>query len=348
MVLFLLPFIQHHGTKNTLNTKTRALFSKNIIRSMHANNSSALKSEEDLGNGSGNSAGVDIDKDVSVLCGQGRMKEALDIVHGMDRRGMAADFSTYAFLLHGCANKKAVVEGKLVHAHIIQTGSKTHDMFLETKVVIMYAKSGDLEYARKAFNEMPERNVVSWTVMIGACARLRHDEEALDLFYQMRRTGIAMDHFAFASVLPACANLAALEVGKEVHQDIARNGYECNVFAGSALVDMYVKCGAIEAARNVFDKIPERNAVLWTVMISAYARNGRGEEALRLLYQMQRTEIQPSQFTYAVVLPACANLCALEHGKEIHQEGMHRMGLFIKPRSSFRKCLSETWSHGLQ
>jgi hypothetical protein len=54
------------------------------------------------------------------------------------------------------ANTNKLIKYKIVHAHIIKTRSKTYDMFLETKVVIMYADSMDLEYACKAFKEMPE------------------------------------------------------------------------------------------------------------------------------------------------------------------------------------------------
>ncbi|GLJ29280.1 hypothetical protein SUGI_0577350 [Cryptomeria japonica] len=87
----------------------------------------------------------------SVLSDQGRIEEALKLLQTMDCQGIAVDFDAYAYLLHGCVNKKAIVEGKLVHAHIIQTGFKA----LETKILNMYAKCGLVTACLK-----------QWTIMI--------------------------------------------------------------------------------------------------------------------------------------------------------------------------------------
>ncbi|XP_057825527.2 putative pentatricopeptide repeat-containing protein At3g49142 [Cryptomeria japonica] len=304
------PLIQGRVTQNILTVQTK-------VQCLQSNSAYILRAEEEkMVHGNENHLENNLSGRFSVLSDQGRIEEALKLLQTMDCQGIAVDFDAYAYLLHGCVNKKAIVEGKLVHAHIIQTGFKA----LETKILNMYAKCGYLKDARNVFDGLPERNVVAWTVMIVACCRHRQDEEALNLYYEMKRSGIDLDHFALASVLPACGNLGALDEGKEVHKEIARSGYESNLFSGSALVDMYVKCGEVDAARDVFDKIPQRNGIIWTVMISAYARQGRGEEALALFYDMQRSGIRPSHFTYVVVLPACADLRALEHGKEIHQE----------------------------
>eukprot|EP01018_Ginkgo_biloba_P032098 Gb_20504 [translate_table: standard] len=289
--------------------------------------------------------------DVRTVCKQGRLKEALYILQLMGQRGIGADSFTYDSLLQGCLLNNSLPEGKLVHAHMIQTGFESQDIFLGNKLVTMYAKCGILADARRVLDQMPERNVISWTVMITAYARHGHSKEALALFYQMTRTGIEPDRFTFASVLPACGNLAALEQGKEIHVEINKSKLQSDVFVANALVDMYAKCGNIENARNVFDKnlqrdvvswnamiagyaqsghthealhlfeeMPERNVVSWTTMIATYAKHGLGEKALTLFYQMQRTGIQPNHFTFASVLPACANLAALEQGKEIHEE----------------------------
>eukprot|EP01018_Ginkgo_biloba_P009799 Gb_07723 [translate_table: standard] len=285
-----------------------------------------------------------------TLCKQGRLKEALHILNVMNHRGIQLDSFTYASFLQGSLNIKALPEGKLVHAHIIQTGFKP-DIFLETKLVIMYAKCGSLVDGRRVLDKMPKRNVVSWTAMIAAYARHGFGVDALALFYQMQRAGIQPDQFAFASVLPACANLAALEQGKGIHDDIIRYGFESNLFVGTALVDMYVKCGSIKHAREVFDKMPRRNVVSWTAMIAGYAQIGSVDEAqklfekmpernvvswnamiagytqnefwveaLKLFQKMQLADVKPDPVTFSSVLPACANLAALQRGKEIHED----------------------------
>eukprot|EP01018_Ginkgo_biloba_P019608 Gb_41537 [translate_table: standard] len=263
-----------HYTKATLLTNT---------------DNNALRGEESHGNDIAkvNSPGIHINGDVITLCKQSRLKEALHILHLMDR----PHSSTYASFLQACIEKKALPQGKLVHAHIIYTGFEWQDIVLGNTLMIMYTKCGSMMNARIVLDKMPNRNVVSWTVMIAAYAKCGYAEEALMLFYQMQRTGIRPNHFTFTSMLTAIANLGALEHGKKVHEKIIRNGFQSNVFVGTALVDMYIKCETIDDARKVFDKMPERDVVLWTAMVAGYAQNGCFDEALEFFQKVPDRDV---------------------------------------------------------
>eukprot|EP01018_Ginkgo_biloba_P009907 Gb_21316 [translate_table: standard] len=266
LLLFPRVTVQHQATKATLCTVT-----KNKTRTK---TSATLQEGFGFGNSNGENSSRHISGDLTNLCKQGRLKEALNILQTMDQRGVRADSNIYVSLLTACINKKALAEGKLVHTHIRDTGFQP-DISVSTKLVSMYAKCGNLVDARRVLDQMPKRNVVSWTAMIAAYAKHGRGDEALKLYHEMQRTGNQPDQYTFASVLPACSNLATL---KEVHEDIVRAKVQSNVFVGSGLVDMYAKCGMIEDAR------------------------------------------QPNSVTFAGVLPACANLAALEHGKEVHED----------------------------
>ena len=85
--------------------------------------------------------------------------------------------------------------------------------------------------------------------MIQAYAKNGLAEEALNLFYQMQRTGSHPNNFTLASIIWACARLGILQHGKVVHEEINRNGFQHNVFVSSGLIDMYVKCGSIDDLR---------------------------------------------------------------------------------------------------
>jgi len=253
----------------------------------------------------------------------------------------------YALLLQECINNKDITEAKRLHSHIIQTGFN----FPDNKLLTMYANYGSLVDARIVFDEMGKRNIVSWNVMIATYARHGFSAEALLLFYKLQSIGIQPDQFSFASVLPACANLASLEQGRLIHGDIIKRGFQFDVFVANALVDMYAKCGSAESAFHVFEKMPQRdlvswntivsgyaqygfldqalklfekmpqrNVVSWTSMIAGFAKHQYNEEALSMFYKMQGAGIRPNQFTFASVLPACADLATLEQGEEIHEE----------------------------
>ncbi|XP_057837544.2 pentatricopeptide repeat-containing protein At2g13600 [Cryptomeria japonica] len=255
--------------------------------------------------------------------------------------------SAYAFLLQECLDKNDLAEGKRIQAHIIQSGFE----FRGNKLLTLYAKLGNLEDARRTLNEMSKRNEVSWNVMVTAYARRGCNKAALSLFCEMKMMGFEPNQITYASVLPACANLGDLELGKELHHEIIRRGFQFDVFVGNALVDMYAKCGSLEDARDVFDKMTQRDLVSWNAMVSGYARNGHvdealklfeemprrnvnswtsmisgfanhgcSEQALKMFYLMNQTGIESSHFTISSVLSACADLAALDQGEQIHEE----------------------------
>ncbi|KAJ7297813.1 hypothetical protein O6H91_Y035300 [Diphasiastrum complanatum] len=254
---------------------------------------------------------------VSKLCQEGRLKEALHMLELMVQANIQAPINIYACLLKGCTRRKALAEGKQVHALIVQQRLDSN-MILGNTLVNMYAKCGSVLDARKVFDSMPRRNVFSWTTIISAYANHRQGEEAINLFQQMQQTGIAPDKFAFVVVLKACTRISALEQGKQLHLDIIESGYESDVIVGSTLVDMYAKCGRIEDARKVFDSMHEPDVVSWTAIIAGYARQGLGKEALDLYEQMNQEDLQPDIVTYIVLLQACASIAALEQGKQLH------------------------------
>ncbi|KAJ7520278.1 hypothetical protein O6H91_20G076300 [Diphasiastrum complanatum] len=254
---------------------------------------------------------------VSRLCQEGRLEEALHMVELMVQQTTTTPIGAYLCLLKGCSKRKALAEGKQVHALIAQSVLDSN-IFLANTLVHMYSKCGSVLDAHKVFSNMPQRNVYSWTAIISAYADSGQGEEAINLFQQMRRTGLAPDKVVFVVVLKACASLAALEQGKQLHSDIFKRGFQSDVIVGSTLVDMYAKCGCTDDARELFNNMSERNVVSWNAMIGGYAQNGLGKEALALYEQMKQEGVQPNIVTFTIVLSACASLAALEQGKQLH------------------------------
>eukprot|EP01018_Ginkgo_biloba_P026238 Gb_36365 [translate_table: standard] len=131
----------------------------------------------------------------------------------------------------------------------------------------------------------------------------------------MDKPSISIDSSAFVSLLQTCTNMKSV---KQVHGLILVTGLEQDVFLGTKLVTMYAKCGGLVDARIIFDNVPRRNLFSYNIMIGGYAKEGQCEETLKVYHQMQRAGIQPDEFTFPLILKACANLSALQQGKEIH------------------------------
>ncbi|XP_057826251.2 pentatricopeptide repeat-containing protein At3g26782, mitochondrial [Cryptomeria japonica] len=244
------------------------------------------------------------------------VKVGIQILNAVDQH---VDSSTHISPLQVCVERKSVTDGKLIHAHIKTRGSQ-RDNIIWNALANMYASCGTLADATRVFNTIPVPDVCSWSVIISAYSRHGFTQEALQMFNQMAETGVHPDHFIFSTVFSACAKLKALEQGMKIHEEAIKSGFDKHVFVQSALVDMYAKCHKLEIARKLFDKIPRRDVVTWTLIIAGYAQNGREMEALKLFQQMRLEGLNLNPTTFAVVLPACANLAALEKGMEIHKE----------------------------
>eukprot|EP01018_Ginkgo_biloba_P030408 Gb_26155 [translate_table: standard] len=269
----------------------------------------------------GNSVSCGIAADVATFCRDGRLKEATAIFQEISQQGVSINSETYAHLLQACGDMKFLPEGKQIHAHLLLCGLEPN-VFLETKLIIMYANCGSFVDARLMFDKIPIRNVFSWNGLIRGCVTHGHYEESLALYSQMQRASINPDRFTFPFVLKACAGLGTLQQGKNIHTDIIRSGIELNVYVECALIDMYSKCRSMENACRVFDEMSQRNVVSWTAMIAGYAQNGLANEALKVFREMQVAGMKPNLMTITSVLPACTHSVALQLGKEIHDHAI--------------------------
>ncbi|XP_057858136.2 pentatricopeptide repeat-containing protein At3g24000, mitochondrial-like [Cryptomeria japonica] len=185
--------------------------------------------------------------------------------------------------IHRFLSNVIILQGEQIHSRITQQGTGT---FFPNKLINMYAECGNLKDAREVLEEMKERDVLSWNAMIAAYRRHGYPEEALKMFQQMQATGVKPDQFTFSSILSACAKLGVLEEGLDIHQSIIKSGFLSDVVVESALVDMYAKCGSINKARQLFNKMSQRNVISWNAMIAGYAQNGILEDALKLFKEM--------------------------------------------------------------
>ncbi|XP_057873993.1 pentatricopeptide repeat-containing protein At1g11290, chloroplastic isoform X2 [Cryptomeria japonica] len=255
---------------------------------------------------------------LTALFRDGLLKEVLHIL--LTTHNPPEDFSTYLQLLQICILKNALSQGKKIHSFIAHRrfAFATRTTF-QNNLINMYVKCRSLLHARKVFDHMKERDSVSWNTIIAAYRRHGYLHEAVTLFHYMQHRGFQLDQFTFASVLAACAKMGDLEEGMGIHQRVMEGGFFSDVVVASALVDMYAKCGRIDKARELFDKMPQRNVVSWTAMIVGYADSGFVGKALETFKHMQLAGVKADSSNFACILTACAQFGALEQGMNIHR-----------------------------
>ncbi|XP_023752420.1 pentatricopeptide repeat-containing protein At5g04780, mitochondrial [Lactuca sativa] len=220
-------------------------------------------------------------------------------------------------ILQKCARESLPMEGMACHGCLIQYGLWANTL-TSNMLINMYSKCGFLEHARRVFDEMPERSLVSWNTMIGSYTQNGNEREALDLFVQMQREGTEFSEFTLSGVLCACAAEFAVFECRQLHAFALKTSMLENMFVGTALLDVYAKCNLLKDAIRVFEYMPERSAVTWSSMVAGYVKNELHEEALMTFKKVQTTGVEFNQFILSSVVAACAAIAAKIEGIQAH------------------------------
>ncbi|URE22498.1 repeat-containing protein [Musa troglodytarum] len=231
------------------------------------------------------------------------------------RSGLRIDNFTLPFVLRACRDTVSLRLGVEIHHLVFKAGLQS-DFFVSAALVDMYARCGDVDDARKVFDRMPKRDMVTWTVMMSGYADCGNPEESLALFDRMREEGVVPDKIATVTVAFACAKLGVMHKAKMIHDYISSFNFSLNVILGTALIDMYAKCGSADDARVIFDRMRDRNVITWGSMISAYGIHGRGREALDLFPLMLQSGIRPNRITFVSILSACSHAGLVDEGRQ--------------------------------
>ncbi|KAB2008265.1 hypothetical protein ES319_D10G088100v1 [Gossypium barbadense] len=264
---------------------------------------------------------------------KGHGYEALGVFRQMQLCGSKPNVVTLVSVLSGCASIAALLQGKETHCYAIKCvlnydwNDPGEDLMVINGLIDMYAKCKSTNVARLMFDSVApsDRNVVTWTVMIGGYAQHGEANDALKLFSEMLQEGNSMkpNTFTICCALMACAHLAALRFGKQIHAYILRNRYESvMLFMENCLIDMYSKSGDIHAARVVFDNMQHRNSVSWTSLLTGYGMHGYGEEAIKVLDDMRAAGFVPDGITFLVLLYVCSHSGMVDQGIRFF-ESMH-------------------------
>lgn len=232
------------------------------------------------------------------------------------------DFLPDPRTLVGVFSAVSILEDPFVgeQAHVLTIKATDYsDVFVNSSLLNMYCKVGLLDKGRKVFDEMPERNSISWATMLSGYAARRLSEESFGLFRSMVREGEEdANEFVLTSVLSALTSDEFVIMGKQVHSLAFKYGLMSMVSVGNALITMYVKCGSLDDALWAFQLSGDKNSITWSAMITGYAQSGDAEKALDLFSEMNLCGMKPSEFTLVGVLSACGDTEALTQGKQVH------------------------------
>ncbi|KAF8654514.1 hypothetical protein HU200_061705 [Digitaria exilis] len=213
------------------------------------------------------------------------------------RRGFLADI----FVVNSVLAMYAAFRDTASMWGVFDSCAEVADVVSWNTVIGGYVKCGEIENARRVFDEMPQRNGVSWSAMVGA--------------------------------------YAALEEGRWAHTFIDKHKMvldnEFNL--GAALIDMYAKCGRTDMAVKVFHSLDQKNVSAWNALISGLAVNGDAPQCIDVFEQMKSSGENPNDITFVSVLTACAHAGLVDEGRQCFQSMLSAFG--VQPELKHYGCM---------
>ncbi|KAI5082665.1 hypothetical protein GOP47_0002408 [Adiantum capillus-veneris] len=267
---------------------------------------------------------------ITGYCQHDYGEHAIECFGQMRREGFSPDAVTFVSVLKACGSIGVIEKGEEIHAEIIREGLFGEVVVLWSAIVDMYMKCGALGKAREIFNEIPSRDVISWTALISGYCDHGHGEEALRCFGQMKSEGLSPDAVSFTCILRTCSSMGAAEKGQfyfnsmsmsygiiptaehhmcmvnlfghvgqfgRVMEVLEKICFSADVSMWFALMQSCQKWGNVKVGRLAFEhalRLNKDTILAYVYMCNIYAAVGMHEEARRLLAKAQQLLLERS------------------------------------------------------
>ncbi|XP_051125305.1 pentatricopeptide repeat-containing protein At5g08305 [Andrographis paniculata] len=188
---------------------------------------------------------------------EGNYAEALTVFGRMKAEGPMANEVTMVSVLCACAHLCALEQGRAMHRYVVDHGLPL-TLVLRTSLVDMYAKCGAIEDARRVFCQVSKdkTDVLIWNAMIGGLASHGYTSEALEVYKEMRGSGIWPDEITYLCLLCACAHGGLVKEAWRYFNSIAKDGMAPKSEHYACMVDVLARAGLVEEAYQFVSQMP--------------------------------------------------------------------------------------------
>lgn len=235
--------------------------------------------------------------------------EAIRMLMRMRERGIEPNEFTFVAFLTACSRIYGLQLGFQVHSLVVKFGYLC-STFVVNALMGLYSKCGCLDDALQLFDEMSERDVATWNTVISGVVSEGMYDRGFELLCEMQRSdGFRANHITISSLVSACAGCSARVLGREIHAHALKMGFDNNLSVSNSLIGFYTKCGGAKDVQAVFGRMPIKDVISWTSMITALMEFGMAELALELFGKMP--ERNAVSFN-AVLAGLCLNMEGLK------------------------------------
>ncbi|KAM7523037.1 hypothetical protein LguiA_012939 [Lonicera macranthoides] len=207
--------------------------------------------------------------------------------------------------------------GLCIHGFLLKLGFR-NEPFQGNNLINMYAKFGILDCAQQVFDEMPDRNTITWTSLINGYAQINDVESVFGIAFHMHRIEEEFNEHTWSVILRACESPDDRIRGEQIHGSVIKTGFCEDVVVRTSLISMYSRCGYLEDAERLFIDLSYADVRCFNLMISEYGRAENSEKAIGVFLDLINCGLEPNDYTLTNVLSTCNGDRDVEEGKQLH------------------------------
>ncbi|XP_051131450.1 putative pentatricopeptide repeat-containing protein At5g47460 [Andrographis paniculata] len=215
---------------------------------------------------------------ISGYVRSGQFRRALNLFVHLEKSNISADSYSFTAALSACGQLRLVQFGRSLHSKVVKHGVDC-SVYISNCLIDMYGKCGYGSMAMEVFEEMAEKDIISWNSILAAHCRNGDLEQAFAIF---RR-------------IPDPDTISYNEV-----------------------IDGVARFGVLEDAVGFLLRMPSPNSSSWNAIITGYVNRGRGRDAVEIFTRMRASRVHTDEFTFSSILSGIAGLSNITLGISMH------------------------------
>ncbi|XP_068662377.1 pentatricopeptide repeat-containing protein At1g11290, chloroplastic [Aristolochia californica] len=183
--------------------------------------------------------------------------KALNLFCNMQKKHTKPDSFTLVSVIPAVAYISILRQAKWIHGYVMRS-CLLKNVYVMTALVDMYAKCGGVIIARRLFDMMEERHLITWNAMIDGYGTHGQGKAAIELFEEMiHRSPVKPNDVTFLIVLSACSHSGLVDEGLHYFACMKRDyGFEPSMDHYGSMVDLLGRAGRLEEAWNFIEGMP--------------------------------------------------------------------------------------------
>merc|ERR1719236_174133 len=175
-------------------------------------------------------------------------------------------------------------------------------------------------------------NTVIYSTLLKGFAQARQPGRVQDVFEEMKQMGIACNTVSYNTMLDANAMTGRMDRADEIFREMQASGVSPDVITYSTLVKGYCQAGDIDRGYQVLNEmvangVHEPDEILYNSLLDGCAKQHRVDDALKLVEDMHKHNVRPSNFTLSILVKLLGRSRRLNQAFSMVEETCKRFDL---------------------